>query len=201
MPGGHRADGLTHATGQAQTYPRPMPSYVAFLRAINLGATRRFPAADLVAATQAAGGADVATYLATGNVRLTSSRRSASAVARDLEAAYAADRGFAVPTVVLTPAQVREVTALAEEVLAEHGATPGQVLVTLYAEPPDPEAVAAAHAWDGGDRVVVRGRAAYALLAANVHSSTLLRSKEFRALGEGTGRSLAVLRTLAERWA
>lgn len=178
-----------------------MPRYIAFLRAINLGATRRFPAADLVAATRAAGGTDVQTYLATGNVLLTSPRRSAGAVARDLEAAYAADRGFAVPTVVLTPAQVRDVTALAETVLAEHDGTPTQVLVTLYAEPPAAEAIEAAEAWADDDRVIVRGRAAYALLSDLIHTSKLLRSKEFRALGEGTGRTLGVLRTLVERWA
>ena len=38
-----------------------MPTYVAFLRAVNLGATRKFPKADIVAATEAAGGVDVET--------------------------------------------------------------------------------------------------------------------------------------------
>ena len=70
--------------------------YIAFLRAINLGATRKFPKDAVKLATEAAGGTDVETYLNTGNVRLTSTRRSAAAVARDLEQAYAADRGFEV---------------------------------------------------------------------------------------------------------
>ena len=45
--------------------------WIAFLRAINLGAKRKFPKADIVAAVEAAGGRDVETYINTGNVRLT----------------------------------------------------------------------------------------------------------------------------------
>ena len=57
-----------------------VPTYVAFLRAINLGATRKFPKDAIKAATEAAGGSDVETYINTGNVRLTHSARS---VAKD----------------------------------------------------------------------------------------------------------------------
>src|SRR3990170_2320186 len=77
-----------------------MPTYVAFLRAINLGATRKFPKADIVSATEAAGGTDVATYINTGNVRLSSTMRSRGRVEAALEQAYAAERGFPVPTIV-----------------------------------------------------------------------------------------------------
>jgi hypothetical protein len=47
---------------------------------------------------------------------------------------------------------------------------------------------------------VVRGRAAYALLEGDIHSSPLLRSKEFNALGQGTARTQKVLAGLAEKW-
>ena len=57
-----------------------MPTYVAFLRAINLGPTRKFPKADIVAAVEAAGGEDVATYINTGNVRVTLPLRSRAKV-------------------------------------------------------------------------------------------------------------------------
>lgn len=176
-----------------------MPRYVAFLRAVNLGAKRRFGGPDQVAATVAAGGRDVQTYLATGNVRLTSPRRSTDAVARDLEAAYLADRGFEVPTVVFTPEQLRAVVADADDLIAQHG-EPARVLVTLYAREPETEAVTAAHALDLPDSVYVRGRAAHAFLSGDVHTSTLLRHKTFGGLGAGTARTLTVLRTIAQRW-
>lgn len=47
-----------------------MQTYVAFLRAINLGAHRKFPKDAIIAATQVAGGTEVATHATSGNVRL-----------------------------------------------------------------------------------------------------------------------------------
>ena len=67
-----------------------MPTYVAFLRAINLGARRKFPKDAITSATEAAGGTDVETYINTGNVRLTHSARSVAKVRAALEEAYAA---------------------------------------------------------------------------------------------------------------
>ena len=53
-----------------------MPSYVAFLRAINLGSTRKFPKEAVKAAVEKAGGTAVETYINTGNVRFDSTLRS-----------------------------------------------------------------------------------------------------------------------------
>ena len=176
-----------------------MPTYVAFLRAINLGAKRRFPKADVLAATGAAGGEDVQAYLNTGNVLLTSRRRSAAAVARDLERAYAEDRGFEVPTIVFTTAEVAAIAETADELVAELG-EPAQLNVTLYADPPPAEAARAVEALGLPDRAVVRDRAAYVFLHDGFHGSKLLGAKEFRALGAGTARNVTVLREIARRW-
>ena len=75
-----------------------MPTYVAFLRAINLGSTRKFPKDAIKVATEAAGGRDVETYINTGNVRLTHSARSVAKVQAALEKSYAAEAGFEVST-------------------------------------------------------------------------------------------------------
>jgi uncharacterized protein (DUF1697 family) len=177
-----------------------MATFIAFLRAINLGATRTFPKNAIIAATVAAGGTDVVTHLTSGNVRLTSSRRSAAAVAKALEEAYAADRGFDVPTIVLTAAELAEIAAVGADL---EGTLPagGKHYVTLYAAPPPPAATAVVQALTlPGERCVVRGRAAYALLEGDIHSSPLLRSKEFNALGQGTARTQKVLAGLAEKW-
>lgn len=181
-----------------------MPTYIAFLRAINLGARRRFPTADIVAATQAAGGSDVATHLATGNVRLTSPLRPAAQVEAALADAYARDRGFEVPTIVLTPAELREITQDAQRAVAQHPVPVRQVLVTILAAAPTPEAVRAAEEWGADDPdsdiVRVHGRAAHALLQGDIHSSKLMRAKAMRDLGDGTSRNLRVLATLVDRW-
>ncbi len=91
-----------------------MATYVGFLRAINLGAKRKFAKADIVAATEAAGFTDVATHINTGNVRFTTSLRSRTKIEGALERAYLKRAGFEVPTIVFTQAEIREIVAEAE---------------------------------------------------------------------------------------
>jgi len=86
-------------------------TYIGFLRAINLGAKRKFPKADIVAAVERAGFTDVETYINTGNVRFGTTMRSRPRIEAALEEAFAADRGFEVPTIVFTPAELRAVAA------------------------------------------------------------------------------------------
>ena len=51
-----------------------------------------------------------------------------------------------------------------------------------------------------GETCVVDGRAAHVLLDGDIHTSRLLGSKEFKALGQGTARTVKVLRTVTEKW-
>ena len=178
-----------------------MSTYLAFLRAINLGATRRLPKDAIRRATEAAGGVDVETYLNTGNVRLTHPARSVARVAALLQASYAVEAGFEVPTVVFTAAELRRLVDRGDELHAEHDPA-GQHYVTLFASPPDAAAIEAVHRLEmPGERCVVEGRAAYALLDGDVHTSRLLTSREFKALGQGTARTIKVLRAVRDKWA
>lgn len=177
-----------------------MPTYVAFLRAINLGATRKFPQDAIRAATEAAGGSDVETYINTGNVRLTHPARSASRVQAALERAYADEVGFEVPTIVFTRADLAALAARAEELHAEHDPA-GQHYVTLYSTAPTAATAKAVQALEhDGETVVVDGRAAYVLLDGNIGTSRLLSAKEFDALGQGTARTVQVLRAVTAKW-
>ena len=58
-----------------------MTTFIALLRAINVGGTGKLPMADLRSMCVAAGFAEVETYIASGNVVFTSSAKSASAKA------------------------------------------------------------------------------------------------------------------------
>lgn len=176
-----------------------MATYIAFLRAINLGATRKFPKEAIKAATEAAGGTDVETFINTGNVRLDIDLDDADAVVAALEAAYERDRGFAVPTYVFSPQEVAAIAVRGEELAGAHPDLERQY-ITVYAAPPPPELAAAADAIEvAGERCVVHGRAAHVLLSS-VHSSQVLRAKEFDALGQGTGRTLGVLQRITAKW-
>ncbi len=176
-----------------------MPTYVGFLRAINLGPNRKFPKADIVTATEAAGGTDVATYINTGNVLLTTRLRSRARVEAALEEAYLAQAGFAIPTIVFTPAELAAVAADAQELtrpdLERH-------YLYLLKDEPDPERVEALLARDGAaEQVVVRGRAAHILLGEGYKAGSVDPWGVEKALGVvATNRNLNVVTTLAQKW-
>ena len=177
-----------------------MPSYVAFLRAINLGPNRKFPKDSIKAATESIGATGVETYINTGNVLLTTTLRSRAKVEAALEAAYLADRGFEVPTIVFTPSELVEVADVADQLRAQYG-EPDAHYITLLKEPPPSSVATAAEALDlPKEVVVVRGRAVHVLLLKSFHEAKVLTSREFKAFGDGTARNVTVIRTLAQKW-
>ena len=179
-----------------------MPTYVAFLRAINLGAKRKFPKDAIVAAAEAAGFGDVATHINTGNVRVTTSLRSRAKVEAALEAAFAADRGFEVPTIAFTPAELRQVVADADELAAGMDSVGRHYVSLLKDVPPDDVRRLAEEASDDSERLAIRGRAAHLLMAErdSYHVSRLSNAYVEKRLGVATNRNVRVLRTVAEKW-
>lgn len=180
-----------------------MAGYVAFLRAINLGAKRKFSKDAVAAATEVGGGTNVATWLNTGNVRLDSSRRSTALVAAELEQAYEEAAGFPVPTVVLTLRELRQVADDAVRFAAAHPEA-GAYYVSLLQQDPDPATVTAfCERWNGPDHALVSGRAVHLLLAQrnNYHASSLNGDTVERAFGTATNRNARVIATVAEKWA
>ncbi len=175
-----------------------MTTYVAFLRAINLGAKRKFPKDDVVAVTEAAGFTDVATHLNTGNVRLGTTLRSRAGIEEALEAAYLADRGFEVPTMVFTSAELVEIAAEAARLGEGHT---GKQFVSLLKAEPDGEAAAGLEARSTeGERAVVSGRAVHLLLGENYHQAKVSNAVVERHVGVATNRNLSVIRALVEKW-
>ena len=175
-----------------------MATYVAFLRAINLGATRKFPKDDIVRATEAAGFGDVATYINTGNVRLTTSMRSRPRIEQALEQAYLGDRGFEVPTVVYGQAELREVADHAAGV--QHD---GHHYVALLRDPPSEEGVERLREKARpGERIEVGGRALHLLVGADGVSGTRLTNPLVeKCLGTtSTWRNPTVVHALVTKW-
>jgi uncharacterized protein (DUF1697 family) len=174
-----------------------MPTYIAFLRAINIG-KRKFAKDAIVAACEAAGCTDVETYINTGNVRVTTPLRSRAKVEAALEAAFAEAAGFDVRTIVLTPKELREVAAYAERLGRQHD---GLHYVSLLKEPPTAAAVKMLDgAGKDGERAVVDGRGVHLLLGKDYHTAKLTNAIIEKHLGVATNRNLNVIRTLAEKW-
>lgn len=191
---------MTDAVRRGIRHDGGMPTYLAFLRAINLGAKRVFPKDDIRRAVEGAGFTDVETHINTGNVRFTTSMRSRAKIEAALESAFAADRGFEVPTIVYRTAEFAEIAQEAERLSAENPGLARHYVYLMKDELPD-ETVAriAGMATDAGE-MVVRGRAAHALLRPGYEAGTIDPLGAAKLLGVATNRNLNVVTTLARKW-
>ena len=177
-----------------------MPSYVAFLRAVNVGG-RFVRMAGLRAALVEAGFTDVETHIQSGNVFVRSARRSTASVAAELSRVTAAFAGFDVPAVVRTPAQLREALRVADGIPPMLDGELRRYLA--LADGPVPVAAAATlEAWDRpGERVRVLGWEVLADMTSGFHRTTLTPPRLERLTGLTTPwRDRSVVRAVDERW-
>ncbi|WP_182524267.1 DUF1697 domain-containing protein [Nocardioides dongkuii] len=173
-----------------------MATWIGFLRAINLGAKRKFPKAAIVEAVQDAGFTDVATHINTGNVRFDTSMRSRARIEAALEESFLATAGFEVPTICFTQAELREIAERAESF--GHG---GRHYVSLLKGEPSADAVRLLEERSTAEEVAkVSGRAVHLLLGENYHEARLTNATVEKALGVSTNRNLTVISTLAQKW-
>jgi uncharacterized protein (DUF1697 family) len=177
-----------------------MPTYVAFLRAINLGANRKFAKDDIRRVVEDAGFTDVDTHINTGNVRFTTPLRSRARIEKALEGAFAADRGFEVPTIVFTTAELKAIAAEAAALSEEHPGLARHYVYLLKAEPSaETRTRIAALASEAGE-MVVSGRAAHALLGPGYQAGSVDALKAEKLLGVATNRNLNVITAIAAKW-
>jgi uncharacterized protein (DUF1697 family) len=85
-----------------------MASFIALLRAVNVGGTGKLPMSDLKEICEASGLAGVRTYIASGNVVFTSGK-SEAAVKKALEARLQAYAGAPVGVLVRSAAEMKAV--------------------------------------------------------------------------------------------
>jgi uncharacterized protein (DUF1697 family) len=83
--------------------------YLALLRGINVGGKNLVKMADLRAAFEAMGFADVATYIASGNVLFRAPRQRREALAAQIESDLTQRFGVELKVVLLTEAHLRDV--------------------------------------------------------------------------------------------
>ena len=166
-----------------------MKTYVALLRAINIGARNKIPMSGLKALFSDLGHEDVATYVQSGNVVLTSGD-SVAKVARALERLIRKEFGPEIPVVVRTRTQLAKVVE--RNPLGKVAKNPKRYQVSFLEKKPSAavmrklEQVAAP-----SERVVAHGREIYAW-----HPEGVARSKLWAALA---GKGLGVTAT-ARNW-
>ncbi len=177
-----------------------MPGYVVLLRAVNVGG-RFVKMAELRAALTAAGFTDVETHIQSGNVAVSSRRRSPAAVATEMRGVLSAWAGFDIPCIARTPAALG---ALVDEVDALPAMLPGSPKRYLaVADGPVPaDAAAVLDAWDrDGERARAVTGGVLAELGNGFHRSSLTNARIERLTGlTTTWRDLEVVRTIATKW-
>jgi len=179
-----------------------MPSYIAFLRAVNVGG-RVLRMADLRSCLEQAGLTDVETYIQTGNVRFGTSMRSLDKVERYVEEAIAAGCGMDVPVVMLRPEKLRAVHDQAMRLPSPFGGSEGHGrYLTFFKERdvPGPEVAQQIAAWDRpGEAATVVDRAVHIWLDHPTMQAEFFGAFK-KVLKPGTNRNLKVVTTLAQRW-
>lgn len=177
-----------------------MPTYVAFLRAVNI--KPRTVKMDVLRRTLEANGfGEVDTYIASGNVRLSTSLRSPAPIESRLREVISSEFGFDVPAVVRTPTQLRALLDQVEAMDSPLAVEAGRY-VTFLSGDLDPAGVAALHAWDEATEAArVVGNDVVLFLAAGVQGARLTNARIEKLTGAiGTARNLTVVRSLVERW-
>lgn len=175
-----------------------MPVYAALLQGVNIGAKKRIAMAELRALVEAAGAADVRTYVNSGNVVLSHREEDAAALEARLEEVLGAHVGLPVPVLLRSADELDRVVA--DNPFPAAAAEPRTLHVTFLRRAPAPEAVRAVEAMDTGpDRVVVRGRELYAFLPHLMSGATVDLQRLAGVLGvDGTARNWNTVTRLAQ---
>jgi uncharacterized protein (DUF1697 family) len=106
-------------------------TYVAFLRGVNLGPNNKISMPALREMAEELGYTDVATYINSGNLIVSSTRKPAT-IEREISKAIKDNFGRPIDVVVRTPAQLRKI--LAENPYPD--GNPSQVTVAFLTKPP-----------------------------------------------------------------
>jgi uncharacterized protein (DUF1697 family) len=165
-----------------------MPSYVALLRAINVGGTGKLPMTELRELCVRCGFTDVATYIQSGNV-VFRSELGAAAVKKALEAALVVKMGKPFGVILRSGAELAKVAA--ESPFPK--AAPNQLLVMFLDEPPARGSLDVLVA-PGGEEWELRGRELIIHFPMGAGQSKL--KLPFAKIG--TSRNLNTVRKLAE---
>jgi len=180
-----------------------MPTYVALLRALNVGG-RFYKMADLREHLSESGLEDVETHIQTGNVRFRTSMRSAAKVEKHVEDVLAEHCRFDVPAVIFTPEQLRQVwndaMGIPEPAFGADGDQRRYVTFFKVGHAPAGDLAKQIEAWDEeGESATVIDRAVHIWLNRTTHEAKFFGAFK-KALAPGTNRDLKVVRTLDEKW-
>jgi uncharacterized protein (DUF1697 family) len=174
-----------------------MVARIALLRGVNLAKARRVAMADVRAAFESLGWADVRSLGQSGNLLFEAKRASDAALEAAAEKVLLARLGLATEVMVRGGADWRAMMA-ANPFPAEALADPAHLVVMVLKATPGPGAQAAMAAIPGRERAAVVGREAFVVYPDGIAGSRLIGAALDKALGaRGTGRNWNTVAKLA----
>ena len=134
-----------------------MPTYISFLRGINVSGQKKIIMADLARLYEGLGFTNVQTYIQSGNVIFTDNKNHPhQKPAQQIEAAILSRYRFSVPVLVRTGKELQEAVA-GNPFLQEPGIDPAKLHLTMLQSPPPAEYQAALAAVDcSPDRFIIK---------------------------------------------
>ena len=112
-----------------------MPTYVALLRGINVSGQKLIKMDALRASLEAAGLAEIRTYVQSGNAVFSAGKAPAAKLAGTIAARLLKDFGFSVPVIVRTAAELAQV-ARGNPLMKLNSIDPSKLHVTFLASAP-----------------------------------------------------------------
>ena len=172
-------------------------TYVALLRGVNIGRSKRVAMADLRSLVERLGYRGVRTILNSGNVVFTGPRAPAARVADQVEGALAKHLGVTVKVVVLTARELA--AAAAANPLLGVATNPSRLVCAVPADPRDLDLLTPHLGRDWAPEALAAGpRAAYFWCPDGFHDSPVAEAVR-KALGDSvTMRNCATISRLVE---
>jgi uncharacterized protein (DUF1697 family) len=165
-----------------------MTSFIALLRAVNVGGTGKLPMSDLKAMCEALGFSGVRTYIASGNVVFTS-RKSEAAVKKAIEAELEAYAGKPVGVLVRSAAEMKAV--LSDNPFPK---APANRVVAVFLDRAPPADTLASVKGQKDEKIGLGRREIYIHYGEGMAKSKLVVS----AAKTGTARNMNTVATLAK---
>jgi uncharacterized protein (DUF1697 family) len=177
-----------------------MPSYVALLRAVNVG-TRKLKMEGARKALEDSGFLDVASHIQTGNILVSTPMRNAEKVGAEVGRVLSEHAGFEIVAVVRTPRELAELEKAVDGIPSPPGPQTRRY-VMFCGGTVGVEAAAALHGWDrDGERAHVIGKDVLVELGKAFHEARLGAAQVEKITGLSvTARDLKVVRAMVEKW-
>ena len=166
----------------------PVTTYIALLRAVNVGGTGKLPMTELRAMCERAGFGDVRTYIASGNALFTS-RLGEAQVKKRLEAELEDYAGRHIPILVRTAAEMRDVLERNPFPESDRSGT-----VAIFLDEPPPADALTAIRGRKDEEVRLGAREIYVDYKGGLGTSKL----KIPAARDGTARNINTVAKLAE---